>query len=116
MSGATAAAVPLSESKRPGNPPLRYAVPAAALRWRCWDGEMAVFDTWTGSTHWLSHAAAEVLRALLEQPEALDAVRLTQALLPGDDGAAPLDEDVHALQSVLQGLVRLGLVHEDAAP
>jgi PqqD family protein of HPr-rel-A system len=95
--------------------PPRYAVPAAALHWRCWDGEMAVFDTLSGSTHWLSHAAAEVLQKLLGRSEALDAMQLAQALLPGDDGAAPLDEDVHALQSVLRDLVRLGLVHEEAA-
>ena len=91
----------------------RYAVPAGTLHWRRWDGEeeMAVFDAASGSTHLLSAAAAEVLLALMDSPLPLDAAALAQHLLPGEDGAAPLPQDVDALHALLLDLARLGLVH-----
>lgn len=96
----------------PGMEP-RYAAPAGTLHWRRWDGEeeMAVFDAASGSTHLLSAAAAEVLLALLESPLPLSPAALARQLLPGEDGAAPLAEDVHALHALLLDLARLGLVH-----
>ncbi len=95
----------------------RYAVPAGALHWRRWDdAEMAVFDAASGNTHLLSAAAAEVLLVLLASAAPLDAPQLAQLLLPGEDGAAPLAEDVHALRAVLLELARLGLVHGHEAP
>ncbi|MDZ5457829.1 HPr-rel-A system PqqD family peptide chaperone [Azohydromonas lata] len=96
----------------------RYAVPAGTLHWRRWDGEeeMAVFDAASGSTHLLSAAAAEVLLALMDSPEPLDAPALAQLLLPGEDGAAPLPADVHALHTVLLDLAWLGLVRGQDTP
>lgn len=93
-----------------------YGACGRSLHWRRWDEEMVVFDPATGSTHLLSAAAAEVLMALMEADQPMDAVQLAQRLLPGEDGAAPLAEDVHALQSVLQGLARLGLLSEALRP
>ncbi|NML15622.1 HPr-rel-A system PqqD family peptide chaperone [Azohydromonas caseinilytica] len=90
----------------------RYAVPAGTLHWRRWDEEMAVYDTASGNTHLLSPAAAEVLLALLDSPEPQDAAALARQLLPGEDGAPPLDDDVRALRAVLQGLAKLDLVNE----
>jgi PqqD family protein of HPr-rel-A system len=91
----------------------RYAAPAAALHWRRWDDEeMVVLDTTSGDTHLLSPAAAEVLLALLDAPQAQDAAQLAQRLLPGEQpGCAAADEDVSALQALLSDLARLGLVH-----
>lgn len=93
---------------------LRYTVPAGALHWRRWDEEMVVFDTASGCTHLLSAAAAEVLLALLDAAQALDAAQLAQRLLPGEDGIAPEEADVLALESVLQDLARLGLLNQEA--
>lgn len=94
----------------------RYAVPAGVLHWRRWDGEeeMAVYDAASGSTHLLSAAAAEVLLALMDSPTPLDAPALAHHLLPGEDGAAPLPDDVHALRTVLQDLAHLGLVRSQS--
>lgn len=94
----------------------RYEACGASLHWRRWDDEMVVFDAATGSTHLLSPGAAEVLLALLDTAQPLDAAQLAQRLLPGDEGAAPLEADVLALQSVLQDLARLGLLSEEAQP
>jgi PqqD family protein of HPr-rel-A system len=95
-----------------------FTAPAGALHWRRWDDadEMVVHDAASGSTHLLSPAAAEVLLALLDSRAPQDAAQLAQRLLPGDDGAAPLEDDVRALQSLLFELARLDLVHRADRP
>lgn len=101
--------------------PGSYAAPTGTLHCRRWDDgdEMVVYDPTSGDTHLLSPAAAEVLLALLDSAEALDAAQLAQRLLSGEDDAAPSASDVQALQGVLRQLARLGLVtgaDADTAP
>ena len=87
---------------------LRWrTVSAEALAWHDFEGEIAVRNARTGSTHLLDRDAAEVLRALMEAQAALSVREIAERL--------DADEWATQIQEVLTQLQRLELV-EAASP
>ena len=80
-------------------------VPAEALIWREFDGELVLRNAMTGNTHLLQPPAAEVLRTLIAEKQGLTAAEL----------AARIGDDVEqegwrtAMEELLGEFKRLGL-------
>jgi PqqD family protein of HPr-rel-A system len=86
---------------------LRWrTVPREALIWRELDGELAVRNAESGSTHLLGALAGEILRALIEAQSGLTLADLVARL---SDDTAPEAEWQAAIQEVLADFERLGL-------
>jgi PqqD family protein of HPr-rel-A system len=84
----------------------------AALHWRCWDNEWAVFDVGSGQTHQIDTLTAVTLMMLEASPVPLPELvsRVAEELLiPGDQELSA------ALSGVLKRLVAAGLI-ESAVP
>jgi PqqD family protein of HPr-rel-A system len=91
--------------------PLWRCVPVDALVWREWEGELAVRNERTGSTHLLGPLAGSVLQLLMLAEPGLSvaelAARLRDNLPPGSlQSEAAIDE-------VLAEFRRLGLAESD---
>jgi PqqD family protein of HPr-rel-A system len=87
---------------------LRWrTVSAEALAWHDFDGEIALRNARTGSTHLLDRDATEVLRTLIEGQAALSAHDIAERL--------DADECTTEIEAVLSELQRLELV-EPASP
>jgi hypothetical protein len=79
---------------------LRWrSVPPEALVWRELDGELAVRNAETGSTHLLGALAGKVLQALIE----------AHCALTVDELIARLRSDTSTIEDVLTEFERLGL-------
>ena len=88
------------------------AVPADALAWREWDGEVVVFNKQTGSTHLLGELGGEVLRHLLAAEGGATAGALAAGL--GDDpSGADAAGWTESVAKVLSDFARLGLAQPD---
>ena len=74
-------------------------VPAEDLVWRELDGELAVRNAASGSTHLLGALAAEVLQAMIEAHSGLTIGEL----------AARVGKDTSTVQEVITEFERLGL-------
>jgi PqqD family protein of HPr-rel-A system len=80
------------------------------LIWRELDGELAVRNATSGSTHLLEPLASAVLRTLIEADAGLSVAELVAALR---EDAGAQDEWRAAIEAVLSEFQRLGLAEPD---
>ena len=86
---------------------MRWRVPdPEALTWRDLDGEIAVRNDLTGSTHLFDSLAAELLHTLLRAEEPLSTGELAARL--AGEGEAP-GELAKSIEATLSEFQRLGL-------
>ena len=83
------------------------AIPAEALAWRQFEGEIVVRNGRTASTHHLDGLSAEVLLALVEVRGPVTVDELAARLHVGGDNAD--DQWRTALQEILRDFERVGL-------
>ena len=96
----------------PNSQPRWRAVPAEALLWREWDGEIVVFNQKSGSTHLLGQLAGEVLRRLTAADQGLTIPELA-ADLTDDPVGQDAEAWTRAVAGVLSDFARLRLAHPD---
>jgi len=92
--------------------PRWHALPADALAWREWDGEVVVFNQRTGSTHLLGDVAGEVFRRLIAAARGATVDALA-AGLNDDPVAADGEAWTRSVAEVLSEFARLGLAQPD---
>ena len=83
------------------------SVPAEALTWRQFEGEIVVRNGRTASTHHLEGLSAEVLRALIDIGRPITVEELADCLGVERDNAD--DQWRSALQEILREFERVGL-------
>ena len=86
------------------------SVPADAIAWREWDGEVVVRNEITGSSHLLAPLAGRVLRTLLAADAELGVEAVVARLADALDPGAPAS--YAAVEEVLAEFRRLGLAQE----
>ena len=91
--------------------PLWRCMPVDALVWREWDGELAVRNERTGSTHLLAPLAGRVLKQLFGAETGLTVAELA-ARLRAEPSAGSLDSET-AVDEVLAEFRRLGIAESD---
>ena len=92
---------------------LRWrSVPPDAIVWREWDGEFAVRNERSGSTHQLAPLAGSVLQVLLEAEGALSVADIAARL--GESPAAVAADQYAGIDTVLSEFKRLGLAEPEA--
>lgn len=88
-----------------------HTVCREALTWRQLDGEVAVYNAQSGSTHLLEPLAGDVLRTLVEEGSGMTVPDLISRLR-GNVAADDFSDWFAAIENVLSEFERLGLAEQ----
>ena len=92
---------------------MKWRAAGAAFHARMWDGDLVVYDEYSGETHWLNPVASVILSAIHQRgPCAVEELRSAILPLLTDEGRSSTET---VIDSALDTLRRLRLVESVAA-